>query len=114
MELENENNKQKNEIFITERTDITPLYWIDWLKAFTLTIGRNQLPENNQLEPAKVCNKISDTSENIESIKDNETNTKLKPEFYSVKQKAKLVSLHLQKNAGRELKKYHKQDIWKT
>ena len=42
--IEYENNKQKMEILITERTDITPL------KTFKLTIGKIQLAENNQSE----------------------------------------------------------------
>ena len=46
--FEYENNKQKMEILITERTDITPLLGMDWMKTFKLTIGRIQLAENNQ------------------------------------------------------------------
>ena len=38
--LEYENNKQEMEILITERTDITPLLGMDWMKKFKLTIGR--------------------------------------------------------------------------
>ena len=45
--IKNENNKQKMEILITERTDITPLLGMDWMKRFKLTIGRIQLA--NQL-----------------------------------------------------------------
>ena len=48
--IEYENNKQKMEILITERTDITPLVGMDWMKIFRLTIGRIQLAENNQSE----------------------------------------------------------------
>ena len=46
--FEYENNKQKMEFLITERTDITPLLGMDWMKTFKLTIGRIQLAENNQ------------------------------------------------------------------
>ena len=51
--IEYENNKQKLEILITERTDITPLSGMDWMKAFKLTIEKIQLAENNQSEREK-------------------------------------------------------------
>ena len=52
--IEYENNKQKIEIIITERTDITPLLGMEWMKAFTLTIGRIQLAEHCQSEREKL------------------------------------------------------------
>ena len=36
--IEHENNNQKMEIRITERTDITPLLVMDWMKKFKPTI----------------------------------------------------------------------------
>ena len=57
MNIKYENNKQKMEILITERTDITPLLGMDWMKTFKLTIGRIQLAENNQSEKEKVINR---------------------------------------------------------
>ena len=47
MNIEYENNKQKMEILITERTDITPLLGMDWMKTLKSnyrknTIGREQ------------------------------------------------------------------------
>ena len=48
--IENENNKQKMEILITKRTDITPLLGMDCMKTFRLPIGRIQLAKNNQSE----------------------------------------------------------------
>ena len=42
--IEYENNKQKMEILITERTDITPLLAMDWMKTFKLTIGKYNWP----------------------------------------------------------------------
>ena len=50
VDMEYENNKQKMEILITERTDITPLLGMDWMKKFKLTIGSIQLTEPNKLE----------------------------------------------------------------
>ena len=50
MNLEYENNKQKMEVLITERTDITPSLGMDWMKKFRVTIGRIQLAENMQSE----------------------------------------------------------------
>ena len=41
--VEYENNKQKMEILITERTDSTPLLGVDSMKKFKLTIGKIQL-----------------------------------------------------------------------
>ena len=45
--VEYENNKQKMDILITERTDMTPLLGMDWLKKFKPTIGKIQLAETN-------------------------------------------------------------------
>ena len=66
--MEYENNKQKLDILITERTDITPLLGMDWMKKFKLTIDKIQLAENNQSEREKVFNKFPDLSENNEKI----------------------------------------------
>ena len=57
--IEYENNKQKMEILITERTDITPLLGMDWMKTFILTIGIVQLAKNNQSERGKKFGKYS-------------------------------------------------------
>ena len=103
--LEYENNKQKMEILITERTDITPLLGMDWMKKYKLTIGRIQLADNNQSEREKVFNKFPDLFENIETLKDAEINIQLKPGHYPVKQKARPVPLNLQKDVGRELER---------
>ena len=93
------------EILITERTDITPLLGMDWMKKFKLTIGRIQLADNNQSEREKVFNQFPDLFENNETIKDAEINIQLKPGHYPVKQKARPVPLHLQKDVGRELER---------
>ena len=103
--LEYGNNKQKMEILITERTELTPLLGMDWMKKFKLTIGRIQLADNNQTERKKVFKKLPDLFENNETIKDAEINIQLKPGHYPVKQKARPVSLHLQKDVGRELER---------
>ena len=103
--VEHENNKQKMEILITERTDITPLLGMDWMKKFKLTISKIQLAENNQSEREKVFNKFPDLFENNETIKDTEINIQLKPGHYPVKQKARPIPLHLQDDVGRELEK---------
>ena len=58
--VEYENNKQKMEIFITERTDMTPLLGMDWMKKFKLTISKIQLADNNQSEREKIFNKFPD------------------------------------------------------
>ena len=73
------------EILITERTDITPLVGMDWMKTFKLTIGRVQLAENNQSEKERIINKITDLFENNETIKDTETKIQLKPGHFPVK-----------------------------
>ena len=41
--VEYENNQQKLEILITERTDMTPLLRMDCMKKFKLTMGKTQL-----------------------------------------------------------------------
>ena len=103
--IEHENINQKTEILITERTDITPLLGMDWMKKFKLTIRRIQLAENNQSEREKIFNKFPDLFENNDTIKDTEINIQLKPGHYPVKQKARPIPLHLQKDVGRELEK---------
>ena len=40
LDMEYENSKQKLEILISKRTDITSLLGIDWMKTFEPTIGR--------------------------------------------------------------------------
>ena len=85
--MEYGNNKQKMEILTTERTDITPLLGMDWMKKFKLTIGRIQLNETNQSEKEKVINRFPDLFENNQTIKDTEINIQLKPGQYPVKQK---------------------------
>ena len=103
--VEYENNKQKMEILITERTYITPLLGKDWMKTFKQTIGKIQLAGNNQSESEKIFGKFQDLFENNETIKDAEINIQLKPGHYPIKQKARPVPLHLQEDVERELKK---------
>ena len=105
VDIEYENNKQKMEILITERTDITPLLGMDWMKTFKLIIGRIQLAENNQSEKERIINKFPDLFENNETIKDTEIKIQLKPGHFPVKQKARPVPLHLQEDVGGELEK---------
>ena len=38
VEIQHENNKQKMQVLITERNDITPLLGMDWMKKIRLTI----------------------------------------------------------------------------
>ena len=85
---------------ITERTDITPLIGMDWMKRFKLTIGRVQLAKNNQSEEEKIINKFPDLIENNETIKDTEIKIQLKPGRFPVKQKARPIPLHLQEYVG--------------
>ena len=93
------------DILTTERTDMTPLLGMDWMKNFKLTIEKIQLAEDNQSERGKVFNKFTDLFENNETVKDTEINIQLKPGHYQVKQKARPVPLHLQADVGRELEK---------
>ena len=93
------------EILINERTDMTPLLGMDWMRKFKLTISKIQLADNNQSEREKVFNKFPDIFENNETIKDTEINIQLKLGHYQVKQKARLIPLHLQEDVGRELEK---------
>ena len=101
--IEYQNNKQKMEIPITERTDITPLLGMDWMETFKLTIGRIQLAENNQSEKERIINKFPDLFENNETTKDTEIKIQLKPGHFPIKQKPRPVPLHLQEDIGREL-----------
>ena len=103
--IEYENNKQKMEILITEKTVITPLLGMDWMKNFKLAIRRLQLAENNQSERDKLFTKFPDLFENNETIKDTEIKIQLKPVHQPIKQKARPVPLHLQKDVERELER---------
>ena len=87
VDVEYKNNKQIMDILITERTDITPLVGMDWMKKFKLTIGKLQLAENDQSEREKVSTKFPDLFEINETIKDTEINMQLKPGHFPVKQK---------------------------
>ena len=74
LNIEYENNRQKMEILVTERTYITPLPGMYWMKTFKLTIGRIQMAEINQSEKKRIFGKFRDLFENNETIKDNEKN----------------------------------------
>ena len=93
------------EILIIERTDMTPLLGMYWMKKFKLTISKIQLADNNQSEREKIFNKFPDIFENNETIKDTEINIQLKPGHYPVKQKTRPIPLHLREDVGRELEK---------
>ena len=93
------------EILITERTAITPLLGMNWMKNFKLTIRRIQLAKNSQSEREKIFNKFLDLFENNETIKNTEINIQLKPGHVPVKHKARPKQLHLQEDVGRELGK---------
>ena len=99
--VEYENDKQKMELLITERTDMTPLLGMNWMKKLKPTIGKIHLADDNQSERENVFNKFPDVFENG---KDTEINIQLKPRHYPVKQKARPVPLHLQGDVGHELK----------
>ena len=101
-DIEYENNKQKMQIVITERDDITPLLGMDWMKKFNLTIRNIQTDENNQSEKKPVIEKFSDLFKNNTTIKDAEINIQLKPGHYPVKQKARPIPLNLQEKVGKE------------
>ena len=80
--IEYENNKQKMEILITERTDFTPLLGMDWMRTFKLTIGKIQMTENNQSEKARIFRKFPDLFENNQTIRhrnQNPTQTRTLP-----------------------------------
>ena len=104
-DVEYENNKQKMQILITERNDITPLLGMDWMKKFKLTIGNIRTEENNQSERKRVIEKFPDLFKNNTTIKDTEINIQLKPGHYPVKQKARPIPLHLQEDVGKELER---------
>ena len=75
VDIEYENNKQKMQLLITERNDITPLLGMDWLKKFRLTIGNNRSDENNQSEKTQIVGKFPNLFRNNTTIKDAEKNT---------------------------------------
>ena len=93
------------EILITERTDITPLLGMDWMRKFKLTIGKIHLAENSQSENERIFGTFRELFENNETIKDTEIKIQFKPGHHPIKQKARPVPLHLQEDVGKELTK---------
>ena len=73
------------------------------MKKFKLTIGRTLLAEYRQSEREKVFNRYPDLFEIIKTKKDTDINIQLKPRHNPVKQNARPVRLHLQKDVRREL-----------
>ena len=108
VDIEYENNKQKMQLLITERNDITPLLGMDWLKKFRLTMENIRLDENRQSEKRQIVEKFPDLFRNNTTIKDAEINIQLKPGHYPVKQKARPIPLHLQEAVGKEIEKLTK------
>ena len=78
VDFEYENNKQKIQVLITERNDITLLLRMVWLKKFNLTIRNFRLDENNQSEKKQVIEQFPDLFKNNTTIKDTEINMQLK------------------------------------
>ena len=105
VETEYENNKPKLPILITERTDVTPLIGMDWLKQFRLTIGNIRLAENNQSEHDKIFKRFHALFNTNETIKNTEVKIQLKPGHTPTKQKARPIPLHLQDDVENEIKR---------
>ena len=105
VDIEYENNKQKMQLLITERNDITPLLGMDWLKKFKLTIGIIRLNENNQSEKRRTIEKFPDLFRNNSTIKDTEINIQTEPGHYPGKPKARPIHLHFQEAVGKEIEK---------
>ena len=73
------NKKQKLQLLITERNDITPPLGIDWLKKFKLTIRNIRTDRNSQSEKRRVISNFQDLFKNTAEI-----NIQLKPGHYPV------------------------------
>ena len=52
--------RTKMDVLITERSEITPLLGMDWMKTCEVTIGGIQLAKNNQSEKQKIIINILD------------------------------------------------------
>ena len=85
----------------TVSTRATNKKWIDWRNSTW------QLKTSNweKWVIRRVIEKFPDLFKNNTRIKDTEINIHLKPGHYPVKQKARLIPLHLQEEVGRELEK---------
>ena len=70
--FEYENNKQKMQLLITERNDITPLLGMDWLNKIKVTIGKIRWDDNSQSQKGRIIEKFPDLFRNITTIKDAE------------------------------------------
>ena len=89
-------------ILITQRSDITPLLGVNWLKQLPITINKIQLDEpTNQSEA--IYTKFSKLFERNHTVKIIEVKIQMKPECYPIQQKARPISYHLQKDVKNEL-----------
>ena len=104
VDIEYENIKQKMQLLITERNDITPILGMDWVKKFKLTIGNIRLDENNQSQKRRIIEKFPDLFRIITTIKDTEINIQLKPGHYPVKEKARPIPFYIQEAVGKKMK----------
>ena len=73
------------------------------MKKFNLTIRTIQLEDTSQSEKKRIIETTLD--KNNTTMENTEINIQLKLDHYSVKQKARPIPLHLQKEAGKDLEK---------
>ena len=87
-----------------QRSDITPLLGVNWLKQLPITINKIQLDEpTNQSEA--IHTKFSQLFETNHTIKSIEVKFQIKPGCYPIQQKARPIPYHLQKDKRNNLEK---------
>ena len=97
---------------VTERTDITRLLGMNWMKRFKLTIVKIQLADNSQSEKEEIINlfpNLLDT--NVKN--DTKINIHMRPKHFPMKQKSRQVPLKSLLNVGRELENLKDPVIWR-
>ena len=76
--------------FITQRSDITPLLGVNWLKQLPITINKILLHEPTN-QSNDIYTKFHKLFEANHAIKNAEVKIQIKPGCYPIQQKARLI-----------------------
>ena len=101
-DIEYNGDTTKLPILITQRSDITPLLGVNWLKQLPITINKILLDECTNQSNA-IYTKFQKLFETNRTIKNTEVIIQTKPGCYPIQQNAKPIPYHLQQDVKIEL-----------
>ena len=106
-DIEYNGKTTKLPILITQRSDITPLLGVNWLKQLSVIINNIQLDEPASQSEAihAKFSKLFETNHTIENI---EAKIQIKPGCYPIQQKARPIPYHLQKDVKKRTRPINK------